>query len=322
VTVFCEGEEHDERLSMFTTARLNAWLTDTWPHGAVESVGSTRIGEDYGFGGHVYRLDVETATGSRSLVAKRETSDEVSRVVDAYRQMGEGLSRRVPALYGWADEVTLFELIDPATQGDGLDFEKRQVETLIQLLADLHAATWSHQPGTWSTEHWDEARWQARLELAGERYPDLMTDRLRHRLVHLHEEMPAAISRMQNGPVALVHMDSGYDNTLWRPDGSLVLLDWSNSGPGPPTLDLAAHITDADPARVIDVYTSRLQENDLKVRPQEVVAGLQQSTRLFVRGMVGFAGRPGEPDKPRLRLFRDSALDVVRRSVEWIDGSS
>jgi len=125
---------------MFTTARLNAWLTESWPHGAIESVGSTRIGEDYGFGGHVYRLDVETANGSRSLVAKRETPDEVSRVVDAYRQMGEGLSRRVPALYGWADEVTLFELIAPATQGDELDFEPGQVEALIQLLADLHAA--------------------------------------------------------------------------------------------------------------------------------------------------------------------------------------
>ena len=307
---------------MFTTPRLNAWLTETWPHGPIESVGSTRIGEDYGFGGHVYRLDVETDNGPRSLVAKRETPDEVSRVVDAYRQMGEALSRRVPALYGWADEVTLFELIAPATQGDGLDFEPRQVEPVIHLLADLHAATWSHVPGRWSTQHWDSTRWQARLDLAGERYPDLMTDRLRDRLVHLHEELPGAISRMQNGSVALVHMDSGYDNTLWRPDGSLVLLDWSNSGPGPPTLDLAAHITDTEPARVIDVYTSRLLANDLNVRRQEVVAGLQQTTRLFVRGMVGFAGRAGEPDQPRLRRLRDSALDVVRRCLDWIDGWS
>lgn len=280
------------------------------------------IGEDYGFGGHVSRLDVMTSAGPRSVVAKEETRNQIERIAGAYLQMAPALKGRVPELYAWGEEFALFELVAPATQGDGLRVEPWQVEPLIRLLADLHDATWSDEPGMWAPDHWEIGRWEARLDVAEERYPHRITKELRDRLIILHDEMPGAISSVSEGPSALIHMDSGYDNTLWRPDGSIVLLDWSEARRGPPTFDLAAHLTDSTPEHAIDVYVNRLRANGRGVTTNEVVAGLQHSARLFVRGMVGAAGKPGEPSQPRLEEFRDGALDVAMRTLDWIDEST
>lgn len=146
---------------MITTQDLNRALSSNWPHDEIQSVTATRIGEDFGFGGDVYRLDVETADGPQTLIAKQETRKQVERVVDAYEHMGDVLKGRVPELYGWGEEITLFELIAPVTQGDGLDIKDWQVEPLLQLLADLHANTWSSQAMPWAPEQWDDDRWQA-----------------------------------------------------------------------------------------------------------------------------------------------------------------
>ncbi|HEX6220046.1 MAG TPA: aminoglycoside phosphotransferase family protein, partial [Acidimicrobiia bacterium] len=199
------------------------------------------------------------------------------------------------------------------------DIKDWQVEPLLQLLADLHANTWSSQAMPWAPEQWDDDRWQARLDVAGERYPELMSSGLRNRLMQLHEEMPDSIAALMDGPTALIHTDSGHDNTLWRPDGSVVLLDWSNARFGPPAIDLAAHLTDAGPDRVISVYVDALHANGLTDASQEIVAELEHAVRIFVRGMVGFAGQPSEPSQPRLEKFRGRALDVVRTDLDWID---
>jgi len=300
---------------------LNQAFSSNWPHGQVVALTQRRIGEEFGFGGNVYRLDVETADGAQTLVVKHETREQVERVVDAYEHMGDALRGRVPELYGWGDEITLFEQITPATQGDGLEIPDWQVGPLLLLLADLHAATWSSDKEPWVPEPWDDERWQARLDLAGQRYPDQMSDQLRDRLLLLHGEMPEALEATKEGPTALTHMDSGHDNTLWRPDGSVVLVDWSNARFGSPTLDLAAHLLEGNPDEIIEIYVARLRANRVDISTNQVVADLQDTVRIFARGMVGFAGLPGEPAQRRLRQFRDVALEIADSTLEWIDRS-
>ncbi|HEX6286411.1 MAG TPA: hypothetical protein VFZ80_02920, partial [Acidimicrobiia bacterium] len=180
--------------SRWTPGELNVAIADQWPFGEIESVACTPIGEDYGFAGHVSRLDLVTSTGPRPVVAKEETQDQIERVIGAYRQMAPALKARVPELYAWGEGFALFELVAPATQGDGLRVEPWQVEPLIRLLADLHDTTWSDEPGMWAPDHWEIGRWQARLDLAEARYPDRMTKELRDRLIILHDEMPGVIS--------------------------------------------------------------------------------------------------------------------------------
>lgn len=318
----CEMVSDDHVLTdMISPHDLNKALSSNWPHAEVGAVSVARIGEDFGFGGNVYRLDVETAGGAQTLIAKHETREQVEREVKAYEHMGDALRGRVPELYGWGDEITLFELIAPATQGDGLKIQDWQVEPLLRLLADLHGATWSSDTEPWVPEHWDDDRWQARVDLAGERYPEHMSDQLRDRLLLLHAEVPEALAAMKKGPTALTHMDSGHDNTLWRPDGSVVLLDWSNARFGSPTLDLSAHIVDGDADDIIEVYVRRLQANRVAISTKEVVADLQHTVKIFARGMVGFAGVPGEPTQRRLRQFRYGALELADAALDWIDRS-
>lgn len=301
-------------------AELNGLLNSEWTYGPIMSVvDSERIGEDFGFGGKVTRLVVDTAAGSRSLIIKDETPDQVERVGAAYSLMGEALRANVPRFCGFSDTKTLFEDISPVTQGDGLDVRREQVEAMVRLLARLHATTRQNVDSGWMPSQWSGEHWHDRLDRVAERYPELMDDELRTRLTILHDEIPHAIDVLRSAKRSLIHMDSGYDNTLWREDGSIVLLDWSNARIGPPAYDLASHLLEWNPTSVLHTYRTALTEHGVDTDPVELRQQVAAGLRIVIRGMVGFAGLPDEPLQPRLLLFRDGVLPRVRQELAWLD---
>ena len=275
-----------------------------------------RIGEGFGFGGKVFLVTATTAAEEFTLVAKHETPDQAARVVHAYRRFGRALDGNVPALLTSSEEWTFFEHISEAQQGDGLAIETWQTEPLIRILARLHAATWSPEPPVWMPELWERERWNDQLETMLERYPDTEPDVVA-RLKGLHDEIPSALQVLSHGPSALVHMDSGFDNTLWRDDGSVILLDWSNSRKWSPGFDVATHLAETNPDELMAWYMDELQANGIS--SGDLTAHVAAAARLFIRGMVGFVGRVGDDIHPRLDKFRPVAMRDVSNLLRWLD---
>ena len=312
---------------------LNRLLNDggVWPHGHISTLESSRIGVDFGFSGAVCRIRVSTESGTHTLVAKYENSQQINASVSFYRHAGHLLVGDIPILYGQSDEVIVFEDVSPAIQGDDSQVSTRdQKGRLIELLARLHSATWLEMLGDapkglrqWSAQTWDEKRWRSRMNGAKHRYPKQMTPQLEHRLEMLHQEVPAAIEGLAGRPMAWTHRDVTFDNVLWRPDGSPVLLDWSNSAIGPPVTDLIPLLDveiPGEPGWAISTYTTALVENGVTISEKAIEEWLRFDIRLFVRGIVGFAGLPGEPEQIRLADWRDRILDVSGSALAWVDG--
>jgi aminoglycoside phosphotransferase (APT) family kinase protein len=242
----------------------------------------------------------------------------------------------IPRSYGsrvsGAEGLLLLEDLTGCRQGDVLvAVDAAQAIALVDVLARIHRVTRGvdASPGSelpdWRrtalAEVWEDARWASRLERARSRYPADFTPGVVDQLHRLHAALPAAISTLRAGPVVLAHMDPHLDNTLWRLDGTPLLLDWSNAAVAPPTYDLAqlviglalAHDSSLEPEAVIDAYGAR-------AGPCE---GLETSTRaamrLFLRGMVGFLGRESDTAvHPRLLLIRDRAAANVAPILAWL----
>ncbi|MEA1902729.1 MAG: aminoglycoside phosphotransferase family protein [Actinomycetota bacterium] len=318
------GEIGNNRL---TAARLNRMLADggAWPQGSLLSAKLERIGEDHGFGGKVYRVVASTSEGPVTLITKCEEPDQVGRAVAVYQHIGEALAGRIPVLLGHSRNTTLFEDISPATQGDALlEASREQALSLIDLVAGLHAATWESSAEPWVPAHWDMDRWSARIGLAGERYPDEITADLEQRLQALHDEVPTAITAVENGPFSWTHRDVGLDNILWRPDGSPVLLDWSSAAVSNPAFDvtpLLGFSPDAPltPEETISAYLAALRGRDTRWTETEATQSIVAGLRLLIRGQIGFAGFPEEPTQPRLLAFRATTVRYAEKALEWID---
>ena len=282
----------------------------------VESLESTRTGEEFGFGGKVFLVTVDTPSGTTRVIAKQETLEQVQRVTAAYQRFSPTMLDHVPALLASDGQWNIFEYLDDVTQGDGLAIQNWQLEPLIRLLGRLHASTWQTAAPGWMPEHWDRTLWDDRLATVQRRYPQTEPSLL-SRLADLHDEIPACFDALASGPSALVHMDSGFDNTLWRPDGSVVLLDWSNARTWAPGFDLVSHLAESDPQQLIGIYLEELSDNDISI--PDLTSHLVAAGKLFVRGLIGFAGHPSEDIHPRLRRFREVALGDVSKLLTWID---
>jgi len=181
-------------------------------------------------------------------------------------------------------------------------------------------ADWRH---TALADLWDDERWRSTVERARSRYPANFTPSTVERLHLMHTEVPAAIDILRDGPVVFAHMDPHLDNTMWRRDGSPILLDWSNATVAPPTYDLAQLLIGLaldrngalEPEMVIESYRVGSPFG------QGLVASTRAAMRLFLRGMVGFMGKHDAPDAhPRLLRTRDRAAADLSAFLTWLDG--
>ncbi len=324
---------------MLTVDTLNTTLDNRWDHGAVTGMSAERIGSEYGFSGKIHRLLVETDTGRHRLIAKTEDAERSGRACD-FRSRYEGrLAGLVPRSYGSlidsaGDEgLLLMEDLSGCRQGDVLvAVDAAQATALVDLLAKIHTVTRLDEAPTgpdvrdWRVtalaQVWENTRWEPAFERARSRYPADFTPGVVDGLHRLHAALPAAIGTLREGPIVFAHMDPHLDNTMWRVDGTPLLLDWSNATVAPPTYDLVQLLiavalgrdSPLEPGTVIDAYQAGAGPYD----------GLEASTRaamrMFVRGMVGFMGKKDDSAMhPRLRLIRDRSAADLSPILSWLD---
>ncbi|MFZ0013887.1 MAG: phosphotransferase, partial [Acidimicrobiia bacterium] len=298
------------------------------------------IGSEYGFSGTVHRLLVETDTGRHRLVAKSEDAARTRRAGDFRSRYENTLTGLIPRSYGSrVDDIEdvgllLMEDLTGCRQGDALvAVRAAEARALVGVLGTIHTATWMGEVGPHSdltdwrnttlADVWADERWESTLERARSRYPADFTPDTMERLDRLHAELPAAIDVLRAGPVVFAHMDPHLDNTMWRADGTPILLDWANATVAPPTYDLAQLVIalalersgPLEPEMVIDSYRdgSRIHEG--------LEASTRAAMRLFLRGVVGFMGKEHDPTThPRLLQIRDRAAADLSAILVWLDG--
>ena len=328
----------DDRLDV---RHLNGLLAaGTWPHGNLASLASERIGEEFGLSAEIHRLHAETVTGeSVSLVAKFEHLVGCQRALTAHRHATPALGRAVPRLWAsdipvatdGADDETgllLIEDVTPAEQGDELVTTSRErVLGLTHIIARLHEVP---VPGAdvvddrWKPFVSSPDRWAESVDRVVRRSPDGLGP-FRTRLLALRGNAIAAVDELRGAASTWIHVDPHLDNVLWRPDGSTVLLDWSNSRIGPPEVDVAVmlftfgfgEIEILTPGELIDAYVAARSEPG--VDSAATGARVRAALVLHTRGVLGWNGGPtSDGFEGRKAAIRDDATRRAARILDWI----
>jgi thiamine kinase-like enzyme len=299
---------------VFSSAWLSSVLEDSphWPHGALRVLKVSRIGTEHGLSGQIHRVVAETKHGgSRSFVVKQESAAAVGREL-LFRSHCGGLVRGcIPDLFcgvtdaGAERGVLVLEDITPAEQGDVLHgCTDDEAGAVVRVLARLHGGSWNVTADAtagvprWSAQPMEPDRWRDRLARATERFPGIL-ERIVEPLVDVPERVADAGSLLSQGPASWLHVDAHLDNTLLRPDGTVVLLDWCNAAIGPPAIDLARFLIEgvvesSQPERVtalLSIYANELRAGVEGVALSELETGFELALLPLVQGAVGWAGR-------------------------------
>jgi Phosphotransferase enzyme family len=285
-----------------------------WANGQVRVLSAAQIGVERGLSGRVHRVLAETERGgSVSFVVKQETADAVERELHFRAHCGELVRGCIPDLLcGQSDAasergVLVLEDIAPAEQGDVLyGCTDEEAEAVLRVLARLHGGSWKVAGDgvpagvpRWRVQPMEPDRWRDRLARATERFPAILAPRISSRMLDLPERAADAGGRLSQGPASWIHVDAHLDNTLFRPDGTVVLVDWCNAAIGPPVVDLARFLTEgviapSQSERVtglLSVYVEELSRAGVDVPLPEVHAGFGLALLPLLQGAVGWAGR-------------------------------
>ena len=312
------GEAHYVTIPAGACVLSSAWLSSVlegspeWPHGAVRVLNTRRIGTEHGLSGEIHRVATETTLGGpRSVVVKQEAAAAVRRELLFRSHCGELMRAQIPDLLcGVTDAergVLVLEDVDPAEQGDVLDgCTDGQAEAVMRALARLHAGSWhptanaeSADLPRWRAHAMEPDRWRVRLVRAGERFPEILAQHIAA-LHDLPTRVADAGNTLGHGPVAWLQVDTHLDNILFRPDGSVVLLDWCNAALGPPIVDLARFLTEgvvppSRPERVtalVSLYAEELGRLGVDaVSRAELRSSFELALLPLLQGVVGWAGR-------------------------------
>jgi len=320
-------------------AWLNDHLDDRWTDGPVASVQAVRIGEGFGLSGEVYRLHVDTRDRSGvSLVAKIETVDKIRAAIAIRRHVEAELSESMPGCVGAAIEpgdtgdelgVILMEDISPAVQGDDLlGASAAHVSALAVVVRRLHELAVPEDPELerWRPREPDPVLWAERLATLREHHGDEFPVARWARLELLDEDACSAAAALAEAPARLIHLDPHFDNVLWRPDGSAVLLDWSNARLGPIGFDLAVLVSSScfgqapafrDPAGVLDAYE---RAGPRTIDSDQLRHRVAQALTVQLRGALGWLARDDLTGvHPREVALRLAGIDRVNRGFDWLD---
>ncbi len=317
--------------------RVNRLLADgPWPHGELVSSTAERIGAEFGFSAEIHRIHAMTVGGeSVSLVAKHEHVLGCRRSIAAHRHATPALGRAVPRL--WASDVPaatdeagtgllLLEDVHPSEQGDELITPTRErALDLVRIVARLHDVP--PTPGV--VDRWEPfvsppERWVVSVDRVQRRSPGAVGVS-RRRQLSLRDDAIEALDGLSDDD-SWIHVDPHLDNVLWRPDGSTVLLDWSNSRIGPPEVDLAVlfftfgfrDVEVLSLAELVDAYVSarRSSATDSDATGRRLEAALV----LHARSVLGWVGGPASDEcRGRTAQVRDDATRRVGRVIDWID---
>ena len=329
--------------SVFLSEALGA--AEDWRYGSVRVVNATRIGAEHGLSGRIHRVTAFTERGgSLSFIVKQESAAAVERELLFRRQCGELLRGCIPDLLcGVADAlgergVLVLEDVAPATQGDVLHgCTADEADAVVRLLARLHSGSWTvagvHASGLprWKARPMEHDRWRDQTDTSQRAVPG----RSRAERLVANRRSPRrvadAVEQLGSGPVSWIHVDAHLDNTLFRPDGSAVLLDWCNAAIGPPVVDLARFLTEGvvtplqseRAARLLSVYVEELRNRGVTgVGSGEVEKGFALALQPLLQAAVGWAGREDLELRGRSAALCESFLrSVCARALPDESGS-
>lgn len=139
-------------------------------------------------------------------------------------------------------------------------------------------------------------RWVDRATRASERFPRILTHDLTARIRDLPEKVAFALDQLRDGPASWIHVDAHFDNVLWRPDGTAVLLDWCNAAIGPPVADVARFLSEGVDAgskpALVSAYVRELRSSGVAhAGLAELRVALELALLPLPQSAVGWAGR-------------------------------
>lgn len=308
-----------------------AWLgsaldIDPLPAG---SLTITRIGQDYGFASHVFRVELAEATPA-SVVVKLWSRADVrqDRELQFYGSLGRGaFPIRIPRCHRAAMNeergVLVMEDMRGATQGDCLDvLDAPRALGVAGCIARLHARWWGDV---------DQTSWLA-SQTRVSRDPDWFSDRpaefrkrfgdqLQPGCAPLLEPAKTVHDRanelLRDAPEALIHGDLHLDNLLFADNGEPVFLDWANVARGPGAVDLVEVLFMTRPRSAPDlvaVYHKELAHQGVAIDPDDlnnwVTGALLRRFLSYTYGTVRWF-----PETERQRAVQ---LDSMRRVQEAV----
>lgn len=239
-----------------------AWLEDALRCGGVHAdarvrgVRAERIGEGYGWDARIDRLWFDGDGVPPTLVAKRGKAATVA--VEA--RFARDVAPRLPianarVVLSRTDEASgqgllLLEDVKPAKQGDHLvGATDAEVESVVDAMAAAHAAFWARtdDPAVAWLPRWKLGegredrlrRTAAAAPLWLERRGGATSPEARAMVEALPERLAEALAALDASPRTAIHADLHFENVLFRPDGTPVVLDWADASLGAGAVDLA-----------------------------------------------------------------------------------
>lgn len=208
----------------------------------------------------------------------------------------------------------------------------------LGVLARFHACNWMRDDVTdtyrriWPVDRGSKAYQAAYLRNRDqfvERFGEELGDAVVARLDAIQPRVPELDRRLAAEPWTLLHGDFRLDNVLFRPDGSIVVLDYQGISLGRPGLDVAYFITTAltvehreGEDRLLDVYHEALVAAGVTAYSRQMLGDdVRDAKEVLAHRIVGAADvldtdLVGDPnsDGP------ESLIDVMQlRVLDWLD---
>jgi Ser/Thr protein kinase RdoA (MazF antagonist) len=215
--------------------------------------------------GQVWRLETEHgvfAVKHPFIAIDDAEADADAAYQELVRDRGVPLPRVVRALDGRAvvrldgGPVRVYEWVDVLTRDRALD--AAEVGGLVACIHSAVDPTGGPVPG-WYVDPVGADRWRelvGELRAAGASFADEL-DALRPGIEAVEKILEP------RPPTQRCHLDLWADNVRRTPAGGLTVLDWENSGPGEPSLELGVVLFEfglGDPARIRDLYAAYVDE--------------------------------------------------------------
>lgn len=239
-----------------------AWLEaalredDGLPAARVRGVSHVRIGEGYGWDAQIARLTIDGDATPPTLVAKWGTAATVAVEARFARDVAPRIDVATPRVFlSRVDEVSgkgllLLEDIAPAKQGDHLvGATDAEVERVVDAMAAFHAPFWGRtdDPAVAWLPRWKLAegredrvrRTAAAVPAYLERGSARLSPAARDLVERLPERLAEGLAALDDAPATAIHADLHLENVLFRPDGTPVVLDWTDASLGPAAVDFA-----------------------------------------------------------------------------------
>ena len=311
-----------------------------------------RIGADRGMLGEIYKVAIESSTGSRKVVAKfsaprKEALDNAKRggtherELRCYDELLSTTPVSIPEIFAsWFDEKSseyliiqeFIEFDQSVDQIDGITIA--QSKLVIEEAAAMHAHWWEHSGLAelkWLPRLNDTRRrtnlttvtrlgWNSLTEILDEgglSYPEVSGDSLANEI----DDMLCDLSTSES---TLIHSDLRADNLLFNTVGDgVMLVDWQGCSFGPSSFDITYHMIQSlsvddrrkHESELLDYYVNSLEFFGHQITIDEVYK-LYRSSILYSLSIACAVPLINDVEGPRVK---ELAFSMASRTLAALE---